>query len=44
MVVQRSLDLSYMDSDGTARGLSLGLMTTAMEYGVQSLWIERTAE
>ena len=34
MVVQRWLDLSYMDSDDTARGLGLRLMTTAMECGV----------
>ena len=34
MAVQRWLDLSYMDSDGTARGFSLRLMTTAMECGV----------
>ena len=44
MVVQRWLDLSYMDSDDTTRGLGLRLMTTAMECGVYSLWIERIAE
>ena len=44
MVVQRWLDLSYMDSDDTARGLGLRLMTTTMECGVESLWIERIAE